>query len=196
MHRYKSWDELLIRAQMGGRELKLGGTKMFENSWLCVEMFEREKVKEGNEKNRWIVVCGREGRRERLSMARFKLSSLVCHHSKPIFERPTKGNVVATTWPAIISEFLQRQESFFFFKFLFKESFCLFLGFRFILFIWATRGGGLLGPFLPKGFGCNFFLNGSFFVSLVSLRYPLFSLFCPLHFRQPLKACQECLPSC
>jgi hypothetical protein len=37
---------------MGGRELKLGGTKMFENSWLYVEMFEREKVKEGNEKNR------------------------------------------------------------------------------------------------------------------------------------------------
>jgi hypothetical protein len=37
---------------MGGRELKLGGTEMFENSSLCAEMFEREKVREGNEKNR------------------------------------------------------------------------------------------------------------------------------------------------
>jgi hypothetical protein len=60
-------------------------------------MFQKEKVKEGNEKNRLIAMCGREC----LSMAKFKLSSLVHHHSKPIFETPIKVNALATTRPTI-----------------------------------------------------------------------------------------------
>jgi len=39
---------------MGDRELKLGD----------VEVFEREKIKEGNLKNGWIATCGKEGGRE------------------------------------------------------------------------------------------------------------------------------------
>jgi hypothetical protein len=37
---------------------------------------------------------------------------------------------------------------------------------------------------LSWGFGCSFFflfLNGFFFMSSISLKYPLFSLFWPLH---------------
>jgi hypothetical protein len=33
-------------------------------------------------------------------------------------------------------------------------------------------------------------VDGSLFVSTVGLRYPLSSLFWPLHFKWPLKACQ------
>jgi len=60
---------------MGDRELKLGG----------IEMFEREKVREGNEKSGWICNTWegmKEGGRECLTMVKFEPLLLVCHHSK------------------------------------------------------------------------------------------------------------------
>jgi hypothetical protein len=59
---------------MGDRELNLGGA----------EVFERKKVKEGNEKNGWITTCGREGRRECLTMVEFEPLLLVFRHSKTL----------------------------------------------------------------------------------------------------------------
>jgi hypothetical protein len=63
---------------MDGRELKSGGA----------EVFEREKVGEGNETSGWIAVCA--GGRERPSAAGFEPSSLVRCHSKTISKTPTK----------------------------------------------------------------------------------------------------------
>jgi hypothetical protein len=67
---------------------------------------------------------------------------------------------------------------FFLIYYILRKVFVLFLG---VLFCWgggaAGQGGVLFEPLLPKGFEHNLFLNGSFFVSPFSSRYPLSSLF-------------------
>ncbi len=78
--------------------------------------------------------------------------------------------ILATTKPAIIGEFLQQQEKD-------KKVFIFFLKKNKVWFC----------------FGFSFW-NGSF-ASPVGLKYPLSSLFWPLHFRWPFKACQRCSPS-
>ncbi len=61
-----------------------------------------------------------------------------------------------------------------------------------VCFFFGVGGGLLFELLLLRGSGGSFLflVDGSLFVSTVGLRYPLSSLFWPLHFKWPLKACQ------